>query len=169
MILDREKTMEALHVSVLESREQYSITADNLDEIQLVIIDEADSDLGYNFVMVENDHGTQFDLDELSDGELLIFCSEYEVEAIYDIDKTLKELKDYLISQIKPYEHEEGNDGIYIHNPNSLDHEYSKVHYIGLEGMVCIDDLDSSDETTIFHLSELYIEELIDIIEAQRV
>lgn len=166
MILDREKTMEALKVSVLESMEEHSITADNLDEIQLVIIDKGS---GFEFVMVENDHGTQFDLDELSDGELLIFCSEYEVQAIYDIDESVKELKDYLVSQIKPFEYkyEFGKPAVYVHRPDNVE-DIVKVLYVDDENYVCVEDLHVAGGTEQYHLSSLYIDDLLEIIKTQR-
>lgn len=52
------------------------ITLDNLDTAELVE--------GEDGVCVENEHGTQFSLDELSEGELEFFCSELNLPERFD-------------------------------------------------------------------------------------
>lgn len=53
--------------------------SDNLDEIKLVYVDDV--------VMVENEHGTTFELDELSDTELDVISTNLENTDQYVIDE----------------------------------------------------------------------------------
>lgn len=58
-----------------EITESGNIELDNLDWAKLVYDEESKS------VMVENEHGTRFDLDELSETELGIF--EFELDSLW--------------------------------------------------------------------------------------
>ena len=168
MILDRVKTIELLTAAVLETGEEYSITADNLIETKLVRIkyddSEHDGDADY-FVMAENDYGTQFDIEELSDDELEFFCCEYDVEPIYDIENSVSQLRELLIKQIKSQEFEDGVDATYVHSPDDVDNYLYRVNYIDNEGWINIDNSYGANDS--YELKYLSIDDLIKIYNLQ--
>lgn len=164
MILDRSKTIDALINAVLDKREEYSIEGDNLDELQLIIDEDED---GWDCVIAETDRGVRLSLDDLSTEELEVFCYEYEVKPVYDINKSANEFKDYLVSQIKSEEYGDGLKLVpFVHDPYNVE-DYVAVNYIDGNGYVCLYNPYNSDERAIYKLSELYIDDLLKIINVQ--
>jgi len=166
MILDKSKTIDLLTATVLETREEYSLTADNLDEIQL-IIDDRDE---HEYVLVENDHGSSYELCDLSESELEAFCYEYEISPAYDIEKSVEKLRLYLINQIKPFDYRDGTVlRPYVHCPDNVE-DYLMVKFINTDNVVCLDDPFSyePDGELMYGLDSLYIDDLLKIIQIQK-
>ncbi len=166
MILEIYKTIDMLKDVIINTGISSTITADNLDEIELTTdvrdINETDDD-----VVVENEHGTQFNMEELSDNELIFFCAICDVQPIYNIKESAEELKNYIISQIKPWEYGEGELTPFIHNPDDEEGCTNRIHFIDDKGWVCVTNHYASDETESFHLSSLLIDDLLSIYNIQ--
>lgn len=150
MIIDYRKTIEALSKKVLETYpdEQHHIVADNLDEIALVVHEGE--------VLVENDHGSIYDVESLSQLELESFCSEYRIPPVYDVYETLAEFRNYLVGAIKEQFIEDGVETPYI----LYNDFWCRVRYISASE-VCVSGRDYVKE--YIPLIDLSIDGLINI------
>lgn len=109
MIVDYEKTELALIKAVRSSKNLEHIRANSEELLVLIVIDEK--------LYTLNELNREASFRDLTDDDINIFCDNYGIEIIYDIDKSVEELKEYITKQLKIL-----NDGTTAFNSNfSLD------------------------------------------------
>ena len=82
------------------------------------------------------------------------------------IGQQFNSLKELLISQIKSWEYGDGI-GPFVHNPDDEDGITCKVNYIDNNGWVNINSPSPYGDTEDYHLSSLWIDELLTIYNMQ--
>jgi hypothetical protein len=141
MILDFQKTIEALISEVIKTGLSIEITADSLDSIQLVAVSDDD-------IVVENEHYTQYPLIDLSQNELELFCRNYIIKPVYDLEASYIELRNYYKAGIIPYSYDKKNE-LFI----QLNGQLVKVKNIYIPQLTYINRNGTLDTAYLMHLT----------------
>jgi hypothetical protein len=98
-------------------------------------------------------------------GVLTTFNKKWEMEVNYK--GVADRLAAFLVSKIKPAEYTDGLKLIpFVHDPRNVE-DYVAVSYIDDKGLICMYDPYASDETRVVELGDLYIDDLLKIIQIQ--